>query len=290
METFNLSYILTTFNKLPYLKLVLPFLLENCKSDEEIVVVDGGSSDGSVEYLKDLYLQNKIHQYISEKDFGESHGTNKAILMARGKLIKIITDDDLFHYPTIEVAKNHMLSDHSIDVIGFDGFGYHVDSAIANKRNVWKLYMQWKSNKNPFVFCGLSIIFRKNKLAYLGLLNTTQIAVDFEYTLRITSLKNINMRWIKNWGFINIANASSNSIKFEQAVYLDGISNKLYYQHRKNLKYFVKRNIIFALSIFIKKEDKKEIISIENIGRNLPECYIGLNQFLYSTKNHNELL
>jgi glycosyltransferase involved in cell wall biosynthesis len=290
MQLYNLTYILTTYNKLDYIKIVLPLLIYNCGEDEEIVVIDAGSSDGTREYLFELYNQKKIHQFISEKDFGESHGTNKAILLANGKLIKIITDDDLFHYPTIKLAKQKMLVDESIDVIGFDGFGYNMDLGTANKRNVWKTYLDWKSNKKPFIFSGLSIMFRKTSLPYIGLLNSTQKAIDFEYTLRITALKKINLAWIKNWGFINVANSSSNSNKFHEEIYLDGIANVFYYQFRNKIKYIIKRNIVFALSTFIKREDEKEKIEISTNASDMKSKYHALNDYLYAVKNTNELL
>jgi glycosyltransferase involved in cell wall biosynthesis len=290
MLSYNLSYILTTYNKLDYLKIVLPLLIENCGEDEEIVITDAGSSDGTRDYLSELYNQKKIHQFISEKDFGESHGTNKAILLANGKLIKIITDDDLFHYPTIKLAKQKMLLDESIDVIGFDGFGYNMDSDTANKRNVWKTYLEWKSNKKPFIFSGLSIIFRKSSLPYIGLLNSTQKAIDFEYTLRITALKQINLAWIKNWGFINVANSSSNSNKFHKEIYLDSIANIFYYQFRDKIKYAIKKNIIFALSTFIKREDEKEKIKININTSDMKAKYLALNDYLHAVENTNQLL
>jgi glycosyltransferase involved in cell wall biosynthesis len=290
MFAYNLSYILTTYNKLDYLKIVLPLLIENCSEDEEIVITDAGSSDGTSEYLIELYNQKKIHQFISEKDFGESHGTNKAILLAKGQLIKIITDDDLFHYPTIKLAKQKMLLDGSIDVIGFDGFGYNMDSATANKRNVWKTYLEWKSNKKPFIFSGLSIIFKKSCLPYIGMLNSTQKAIDFEFTLRITALKQINFAWIKNWGFINVANSSSNSNKFHKEIYLDGVANIFYYQFRDRIKYTIKRNIVFALSTFIKKEDEKERVEIDMSETDMAGIYLTLNNYLYAVENTNQLL
>ena len=43
----SLSYILTTFNKLAYLKISLPYLIASRQQDEEIVIVDGGSKDGA---------------------------------------------------------------------------------------------------------------------------------------------------------------------------------------------------------------------------------------------------
>ena len=55
MKEYRISYVLTTYNKLPYLKQVLGRLVETRRDDEEIVVCDGGSKDGTPAYLQELY-------------------------------------------------------------------------------------------------------------------------------------------------------------------------------------------------------------------------------------------
>ena len=52
---FGISYVVTTYNKLPYLQQVLGRLVAARRPDEEIVVADGGSSDGTPAYLQGLY-------------------------------------------------------------------------------------------------------------------------------------------------------------------------------------------------------------------------------------------
>ena len=116
-KNITLSYVLTTRNKLPYLKEVMKRLLENIESDEEIVITDGASTDGTVEYLTDLYTQGKIHHFISEPDNGESHGFNKGILLASGELIKLLTDDDVFYYAGIQECKTYMLENKSLNIL-----------------------------------------------------------------------------------------------------------------------------------------------------------------------------
>src|ERR1700739_554911 len=127
-KNITLSYVLTTFNKLSYLKVTLPLLIEARKEDEEIVVVDGGSADGTKEFLSELHNQGKIQTFISEKDFGESHGFNKAFLNSKGDLIKIITDDDVYSFKIIQQCKSFMLQNTSVDILGFDGYSFDLSN------------------------------------------------------------------------------------------------------------------------------------------------------------------
>ena len=71
-------------------KITLGKLLDELQPGEEIVIVDGGSTDGSKKYLQTLFDKGKIHQYVSEPDHNQAHAWNKAMLMARGIIIKKI--------------------------------------------------------------------------------------------------------------------------------------------------------------------------------------------------------
>lgn len=211
----TLSYILTTFNKLNFLKVTLPLLIAVCKEDEEIVVVDGGSTDGTSNYLNDLFEQNKIHKFLSEKDFGEAHGTNKALLMAEGELIKLITDDDIYHFPAIMACREFMLNNAQIDILGFDGFEYNANQKHQAyiKSDCIEGFKIWKREHTPFHFCGLSYLFRKSSLAYLGLFNPDFKIIDLEYSVRVSTLR-ANIAFYTGPGYVNIVTPQSNSYKF----------------------------------------------------------------------------
>ncbi len=215
---YALSYVLTTFNKLDYLKITLPLLIQACKADEEIVVVDGGSSDGSREYLENLFKENKIHALLSEKDKGEAHGINKALFLAKGDLIKIITDDDLYDFEAIQACKNYMQKNPQTDVLGFDGYSCKVvEKPKFEKTNFIEGFLHWKKDGSAFLFCGLSLLIRKSSLTYLGLFNVNYKIIDMEYSLRITSMKSKIAFYTGN-AFINIINPASNSVKFYDVI------------------------------------------------------------------------
>lgn len=215
MEEISLSYVLTTFNKLPYLKFTLPALIAGCKADEEIIVTDGGSKDGSKEFIEGFFKEGKIHQFVSEPDKGEAHGYNKAILMARGKLIKIISDDDAYDYDEIDKCKQFMLSHPEVDALGTDGYNINLQFAnsILRRKDDAYHYRLYQERGTPFIITGLSLLLRKSSLPLIGLFHTSFMIIDFEYSLRLTAGK-ANVAFYTGCSYCNIANADSNSNKY----------------------------------------------------------------------------
>jgi glycosyltransferase involved in cell wall biosynthesis len=208
----DLSYVLTTFNKLKYLQITLPRLVDACAENEEIVIYDGGSSDGSLEYLQDLFSRGLIHQFKSEKDYGEANGYNKAMIAARGELIKIISDDDVYDYNAIRKCKEFMLEKKEIHLVAADGFGVNnlLQRNQFSRKNAINDFFIWKKTRKPFIFCGLSIMLRKDALPLLGFWSTNYLIIDFEYTLRVSAGK-AKIGWYTGMVYVNIVNDRSNS-------------------------------------------------------------------------------
>lgn len=72
---------------------------QNCPAVEHIIV-DGGSSDRTVEIIQRYAEQYPHIQWISEKDQGQSDAMNKGIAMAKQKIISFLNVDD-FYAPNI---------------------------------------------------------------------------------------------------------------------------------------------------------------------------------------------
>lgn len=68
---------------------------QNC-SDIEHIIVDGGSTDGSVEIIKEYARKYPHIRWISEKDRGQSDAMNKGIAMSEGEIIAILNVDDFY--------------------------------------------------------------------------------------------------------------------------------------------------------------------------------------------------
>jgi|GEM_PF-600025 len=209
---YTLSYVLTTYNKLPYLKQVVARLIAARQPDEEIVVCDGGSKDGTPEYLRELYEAGHIQQFVSERDKGEAHGFNKAILRATGELIKVITDDDAFCYPAIREAKAFMQANPAVDVLSGNTGLIHLENlGVASLYDdVADNFRRWLNHQEVVWMIGLPLLIRRSSLAITGLFHTGVVQVDTEFTYRITSLKGISIAWSTAMLSVRLENPQSN--------------------------------------------------------------------------------
>jgi len=189
--TFHISYIISTYNRLPFLKLTLNRLIQNLIPQEEIVIIDANSTDGSQDYLRQLFEDGKIHQYISEPDKNQAHGWNKAFLLAKGSIIKKIIDDDVFDLQTIRKCADFMLKNPQVDVIISSDLSCKLSNYQSiEQHNRIKQYKEWTSGlKLSFTFGDVHMLIRRSSLTYIGLYNTDFIMMDWEYSLRISYLK-----------------------------------------------------------------------------------------------------
>lgn len=89
----RISVLVPTRNRAGYLKRMLDKLLESDYPNLEVIVLDGASTDNTVDLLKSY--GNRITRWVSEKDHGEYDALNKGISMATGEIVKHMTDDDV---------------------------------------------------------------------------------------------------------------------------------------------------------------------------------------------------
>lgn len=255
----NLSYIISTYNKIDFLKITIQEILKHISEDEELIIVDGGSNDGTLLLLEELKNNKKIDKFISDSDLGEAHGFNKGIFISSGKIIKLITDDDFFDYKLIKLIKKFMLINNDVDVVGSNIADYFpsVSNLIyENSSNID--YINYKTNGIPFSFCGLALMINRESFAKIGILNTSFKAVDSEFTLRFTNDKRITFVWFNNIVAVRIDSGfKSNFNKFYHQILEENLRLNLLYglqtkQVLSQMKIFNNRNN-FLLRLFSKK-------------------------------------
>ncbi|MBS1736015.1 MAG: glycosyltransferase [Bacteroidetes bacterium] len=88
----NLSIITINFNNLQGLQKTMQSVFEQTYTDFEYIVIDGGSTDGSKEWIETH--RNKLAYCISEKDNGIYHAMNKGIQQAGGEYLLFLNSGD----------------------------------------------------------------------------------------------------------------------------------------------------------------------------------------------------
>ena len=90
----KVSIITPVYNNKEFIEDCMKNILEQSYEDIEYIIVDGGSTDGSLEVIEKY--KDKISKFISEKDNGIYDGMNKGIKMATGEIVGILNSDDFY--------------------------------------------------------------------------------------------------------------------------------------------------------------------------------------------------
>jgi glycosyltransferase involved in cell wall biosynthesis len=99
----RISIVTINFNKRAGLRRTLASLRGQTDRDFELIVIDGGSTDGSqqeIEAFRDI-----IHDAVSERDSGIFDAWNKGIRRANGEVIALLNSGDAYHPEFIATAR-----------------------------------------------------------------------------------------------------------------------------------------------------------------------------------------
>lgn len=109
----KISVLTPSYNSAAFIEKSIQSVLDQQFSDFEHIVVDGKSTDGTVEILK-KYPHLK---WISEKDKGQSDAMNKAFAMSSGELIVYLNADDYFEPEVFGFVADYFKETPACDVL-----------------------------------------------------------------------------------------------------------------------------------------------------------------------------
>lgn len=183
----KISIITATLNQSHYLEQTITSIFEQKYPALEYIIIDGGSTDGTVELLRNY--DDRI-KWISEPDNGQSDAINKGLKMVSGDVIGILNSDDIYLNDVLQKIGNFFLDNSQADwVTGkcriIDEEGREIRKLVTLYKN---FFLGLRSKTMLYVLNYISqpaTFFRRELIDSVGYFSEDlNYAMDYDYWLR----------------------------------------------------------------------------------------------------------
>src|SRR5579872_1323282 len=103
----KISIITPSFNQSNFIEQTILSVLNQNYPNLEYFIIDGGSSDNTLNILKKY---DKHIKWISEKDKGQANAINKGLTMATGEIITYLNSDDTYENKSLFIINDYFLA------------------------------------------------------------------------------------------------------------------------------------------------------------------------------------
>ena len=111
------SVIITAYNREALIARALETLLSQTETDWEALIIDDGSSDGTVNIVNGFIKENPDIHLFTQQNQGAGSAKNFGIHKAKGKYITFLDSDDEYKPEHLSFIKSHILKNPNIEFI-----------------------------------------------------------------------------------------------------------------------------------------------------------------------------
>jgi glycosyltransferase involved in cell wall biosynthesis len=136
----KITIVTPNYNQVKFLEQTIQSVLEQNYPNLEYIIIDGGSTDGSVDIIKKY--ARKLAYWVSEPDKGLYDAVKKGFDKSTGEIMAWINSDDMYHRNAFYIVAEVFSSFHNVDWI--QGLPAYYDE---QGRSVWvDSYKQWSKH------------------------------------------------------------------------------------------------------------------------------------------------
>ena len=188
---YKISVVIPTLNRINTLQRALDSVINQTYKPAEIIVVDNGSSDGTLKFLREQYPKITI---LTENKIGVSSARNKGIKKSINQWIALLDSDDAWHPRKLEIQTSMLdsaLKEYNL---------IHTDEVwFRNNKHINQMKKHKKQGGYIFERClslccisPSSVLFKKNILDKVGLFDESlPVCEDYDMWLKICSSEEV---------------------------------------------------------------------------------------------------
>jgi|OM-RGC.v1.010872136 glycosyltransferase involved in cell wall biosynthesis len=208
----KISIITICFNAGAYLEEALNSFFSQDYNNKELVIIDGGSTDKTLDILN--RYKSQFGYFVSEKDNGLYDALNKGIKNSTGDIIGILHADDLLAYPQV-------LSDvaNQLIITGADSLYADLNYVKQDGKTIHRNWISGNYEKGKFAKGWMpphpTFFAKKELFEKYGLYNTSfKQAADYELMLRFLHKHLVSVTYLaKVISLMRVGGKSNVSIK-----------------------------------------------------------------------------
>ena len=191
----KISIITAVYNRASTLSSSIDSVQSQCYANTEHVLVDGASSDGSVELIQQRIRAHDV--FVSERDGGIYDALNKGLKLATGDVIGLVHSDDFLADPHVLRDVAHALSQPGVH-------GVYGDLQYVSKDDTNKVIRHWESGqyhpsklKRGWMPPHPTLFLKREVIEQWGGYDTSlRIAADYDAMLRYLHKGQIQLAYI----------------------------------------------------------------------------------------------
>ena len=195
MDGITISVITVAFHSEATIRETLESVTAQDYDRVEHIVVDGGSSDNTMEIVNAHLRKGGI--VISEPDHGLYEAMNKGVSLATGDIVGFLNSDDLFQDQSVLSSVAEAFADPSVSAVYGDLIYFSDDCPSEIKRRYSSANFVAGQLTSGWMPAHPTLYVRRSTFLEAGPFRTNyRIAADFEFCVRLFSLPDLKARYL----------------------------------------------------------------------------------------------
>lgn len=175
------SIVTPSYNQAQFLERTILSVLEQDYPNLEYIIIDGGSTDGSVDIIRKY--EDRLAYWVSEPDRGQADAINKGWRLCKGEIIAYLNSDDTLEPGTVPRAVEALQEHPEAD------FVFGSCNLVDREGKVLRVMHPAPFDLRRLVFgncfCQQTVFLQSQVLDRIGVLDTQlHLVLDYEYWFR----------------------------------------------------------------------------------------------------------